>query len=363
LYANAVMGTLVALGFVARGRTAAGWCFRLTPLGRAVFGAPDVAVPPEPAGEPFLIVQPNFDVVGYLDRATAAAAAMLGALTEAGAANAGLVQTCKLTQQSVYQVQEGGVTLAEVTEFLRRHQRGELPANVLQTLATWSARREALVLTRSVTLLAFPTAAERDAYQAGHPGAACGERFLVVREDVAPPAGGLVIDHATGGRRTLTLDEGGWLHAAEPYDLLQRQRLRRIAAPVEERWRLSGDSVRRATAAGDGASLWRWLDEMLREPMPILFIYAIGAWQGEPPDMAMAEAVLLHVPDGDAADALTESPRLRPFLQGRIGRRWLVVRREARDALAAVLAELGFAVGRDLRFKTLEGFDRGGEKE
>ena len=64
---NAKMVTLPWLGVIERGRKASGsgvpWCFRLTPLGRAVFAAPDeVAIPSEP-DEPFLVVQPNFDVV------------------------------------------------------------------------------------------------------------------------------------------------------------------------------------------------------------------------------------------------------------------------------------------------------------
>src|SRR5262249_32276587 len=71
--ANALMGTLAYLGLLERGPGEAGHRFRLTPLGTAVFGAPDLAVPP-PAHDPrFLTVQPNYDVQAYLDVADASA--------------------------------------------------------------------------------------------------------------------------------------------------------------------------------------------------------------------------------------------------------------------------------------------------
>ena len=74
-YANAVMVTLVALGLVERAGLGQGGSapigFRLTEVGRAVFGAPEIAPPPEPAERRCLVIQPNFDVVAYLDQADA----------------------------------------------------------------------------------------------------------------------------------------------------------------------------------------------------------------------------------------------------------------------------------------------------
>ena len=76
------MVTLVALGLVERARLGEGPAaplgFRLTELGRAVFGAPEVAPPPEPAERRCLVIQPNFDVVAYLDQADARTAGLLG---------------------------------------------------------------------------------------------------------------------------------------------------------------------------------------------------------------------------------------------------------------------------------------------
>ncbi|MFN0052607.1 MAG: hypothetical protein ACKV0T_10470, partial [Planctomycetales bacterium] len=72
--ANALMVTLVTLGLVERGMTPESkprHCFRLTPLGRAVFGAPDVELSELHADHRFLTVQPNHEIQVYLEEADA----------------------------------------------------------------------------------------------------------------------------------------------------------------------------------------------------------------------------------------------------------------------------------------------------
>ena len=135
-YANALMVTLVALGLVERARLGEGAAaplgFRLTGLGRAVFGAPEVGPPPEPADRRFLMIQPNFDVVAYLDRADARTAGLLGRIAEAGDVHSGPIRTFRLTQKSVYQAEEGGLGHDRIVDFLLRHGQHEPPANVLR---------------------------------------------------------------------------------------------------------------------------------------------------------------------------------------------------------------------------------------
>ena len=72
--ANAIMVTLATLGLVERGHTTDKKfrpCFRLTELGRAVFGAPEVEAAQRPGDARFLTVQPNLEVVAYLESADA----------------------------------------------------------------------------------------------------------------------------------------------------------------------------------------------------------------------------------------------------------------------------------------------------
>ncbi|MBV8383605.1 MAG: helicase-associated domain-containing protein [Planctomycetaceae bacterium] len=375
-YANALMITLVALGLVERGRigrgTAATLGFRLTGLGRAVFGAPEVAPPPEPGERRFLLIQPNFDVIAYLDQADATSVGTLGRLAESDSTRTGPIQTFRLTQASLYQAQESGLGHAQIVDFLRQHSQREPPSNVLQAIADWSGKRESMVLRSGIIVVGFPSLAERDAYLKRHPGTACGERFVLMPsrgKDRPRIANALVSDHLEHDRRTLVVDEHGRIRTTEPLDIVQMARLRRIARPAPPGWQLSGDSIRQAAASGlKPAQVHRWLVDHLAHPMPPLIAHAIDAWLGKGRPLELGDAVLLHVPDQEPFQAIVASRRLRPFLLGSPGQHWLAVRPEARDDLAAMLEELGFTLDQHLtpgRLATVgnrEGTDEGADR-
>jgi hypothetical protein len=354
-YANAVMVTLVALGLVERARLGRGDAaplgFRLTESGCAVFGAPEITPPPEPEERRCLVIQPNFDIVAYLDQADARTAGLLGRLAESGTAHAGPIQTFRLTQTSVYQAEEGGLSHVQIVDFLQRHSQREPPANVLRSLADWSGRRESLSLRSGVTVLAFPTTADRDAYLERRSGTACGERFVLgpgPGKDFPLP-GALISDHLEDCRRTWELDEQGHIRATRPVDLVQVARLCRIARPTAMGWQLRADSLRQAAAGGLKPGLvHRWLEDHLAHPAPPLIALAIDAWMGRSRPLELADAVLLHVPDGKQFQAIVASRRLSPFLLGRPGPGWIVVKKEARKELAATLEGLGFTLIREL---------------
>jgi len=352
--ANALLITLPALGLAERGRSGRSQgadCFRLTAPGRAVFGAPEVAIPPEEPEQPFLVVQPNFDVVAYLDRAGARSAGLLGRVAEAGPLAAGPVQTFRLTRDSVYRALEGGLSQEQLADFLTRSNQGPLPANVLRALSDWGARREGLVLRQGLTLLAFPNREARDGWLTGHTGTACGEHFVLAghaaAKDLKKPT--VLADHLEGGRYIFQVDENGVLHTDQPVDVVQRARLRRMAEPDPAGWRLTRNSVRRALARGmKPAPFNAWLEDLLHAPVPPLLACALDAWWGEMHPAELGEAILLHVANPVQFHALASSPRLRPFLNGSPGPGWLMVRPEARKTLSGLLVELGFELTPEL---------------
>jgi hypothetical protein len=354
-YANALMVTLASLGLVQRGRSRPGAgtadCFRLTTWGRAVFGAPEVEAPGDEAEAKFLVVQPNFDVVAYLNRATAAGAATLGRLVEGESAATGTVRTFRITQGSIYRAIEGGLPPAQATEFLRQHSQNELPANVVRVLSDALVRRESLAVRAGLTVLGFPSTAERDGYLANHLGSACGERFVLIDKPKPPVkvAGALVSDHEGRERHTLTLDEHGRVRTEAPLDIVQQARLRRLAEQDEGGWRLTAESVRRAVAEGIKSGLmFDWLEQHLAEPMPNLLAHALDNWTGKSPAVELGELLLLHVPNLEQYRALAASERLRPLLSGSLGLGWLAVPREKKKELTAVLEELGLTVGKEV---------------
>jgi len=357
-YANAVMVTLVALGLVERARlgqeASAAHGFRLTEIGRAVFGAPEVEPPREAAEHRCLLVQANFDIVAYLDQADPRTAVLLGRLAQGGSAHSGPIQTLRLTPTSVYQAAESGLDHAQIVDFLQQHRQRELPANVLRSLSDWSGKRESLSLRSGVTVLSFPTTAARDAYLDRHPGTACGARFVLAPGSAEPPAGvepsgWIISDHASGWRRTLEIDEEGRIRPTKPVDLVQEARMRRFAEPSSSGWQLTARSVRQALAGGlKPALILRWLRGHLAHAIPPLIALAFDQWLGNSSPLELGEAVLLHLPDKEQFQAVSQSPRLRPFLLGSPGPHWLLVKRETRKELAATLEELGFKLTKEL---------------
>jgi hypothetical protein len=356
-YANALMVSLVALGLVERGRlgraASAPHAFRLTDLGRAVFGAPEVPLPPEPPGQRFLIVQPNFDVLAYLDRADASSAGFLGRIAESDSATSGPIQTFRITKTSVYQAEESGLSQAQIHEFFEQHSQRPPPANVLQTIADWSVKRESLTVRWGVTLFGFASTTDRDAYLKDNPGTACGERFVLAHERGKKPlavASPLVTNHLLGGRRTWELDEQGHIRTTEPSDIVQSAYLRRIARPTAMGWQVTAETIRQAAAAGMKPPLiHRWLEDHLAHPTPSLIAHAIDAWLGKGGAVELTDAILLHVPDEAQFHAIQSSRRLRPFLLDSPGKHWLLVEPKARKKLTASLQELGFRVGHELQ--------------
>jgi hypothetical protein len=101
------------------------------------------------------------------------------------------------------------------------------------------------------------------------------------------------------------------------------------------------------------ALIQRWLDDHLVKPAPPLITLAIDNWAGKSRSLELADAILLHVADDKQFQAIAKSPRFRPFLLGCPGSHWLVVSRESRKELVALLDEFGFSVSRQLTHQEL----------
>ncbi|MGD9856975.1 MAG: hypothetical protein AB7U20_18655, partial [Planctomycetaceae bacterium] len=164
--ANAVMVTLFTLGLVQRGETGGKQkrpCFRLTDLGRQVFGAPEIVADEHRAAAPFLTVQPNHEILAYLESADARRVCTLSRFARRSTAGGGPVQAFTLSRESVYEGLQSGMTPAEIQGFLAEHGKTELPVNVARALQEWSEKRESLVLRHGVTLALVADAAALEA--------------------------------------------------------------------------------------------------------------------------------------------------------------------------------------------------------
>ena len=349
-FANAVMVTLAALGCIERGREEGAelrYSFRLTPLGRSIFDAPEVKPELPPAGK-FLVVQPNFDVVAYLDQTDAQGIGSLGLLLENVKPTLGAVQTFRITHQAFYRALELGLTYERALQLLQQASQHELPPNVLETLKDWSARRESMVVKSNVTLLGFASRLERDSHLTLGAGRACGDRWVIIEAGQILPAhafdGALTIDHSSV-RQTLVIDEQGLIFHRQPLDTVQLGRLRIFAEQHDKEWQMTSASIKNAIGRGMQPTLFRhWLTQMLEQRMPPLMWHALEAWMGKPAGVNLGAAQLLRIPDVALFAAISQSELLRPLFLGSLSDGWLLVKPEGVEELGRLLSQYGFEV-------------------
>ena len=330
--------------------------FRLTDVGRAVlWGAPseeEARLPTEQA--PPWIVQPNFDVVVYLENATTEQVAFLEQIAERLHVAQHTAQY-RLTRDSVYAGLERGTGVDRLLDGLASGSRVALPSNVVTEIRTWAALRERITLRRRAELLEFPDAASRQsALERGVSGLEVGERFLLLpkgHEKIGKAAlAGVtpaVIDYANEPLRCLQASEEGVITlVAEPRDLLTPGTLDLWARRESDAaWRLTRESVTAAIGRGRTLTeLMTFLQSRLTQRMPAILTVALRAWAGEPAAAGMGEFVVLQCRQSDLLDALLTSQALKPYLLGRIGPDTILVDRANVDKVRAVLNWAGIQV-------------------
>jgi hypothetical protein len=203
--------------------------FRLTELGKAVLH-PAKAIPVTTAattsgehGAGVWVVQPNFDVMVYLDRTTPPQLAFLERHAERTQSQQYMAHY-RLTRASVYQGLESGTILEAFLEELGRHAQTPLPQNVTVEIREWAAFREQVILHHRADVLEFADTAARDAMlTANINGRAVGDRFLLLASTVTqrnrlPKSVGTVerLNYAQPLPKILRADETGGLQMNDP---------------------------------------------------------------------------------------------------------------------------------------------------
>jgi hypothetical protein len=346
--ANAIMVTLVTLGLVERGKTAGGKirpCFRLTELGRVVFGAPEIEAVQKQGEARFLTVQPNLDIVAYLESADARQIYTLNRFTAGAPRATGPVQTFALRRESLYAALESGMTLDEVHGFLTEHGKTELPANVNRMLSEWAVKRESLVLRTKVVLALGPAETQTRSR------ALNGNVFLLpsmtVKLAAREFAGWTILDHEDKPERTWTTDELGSLTTDSGHSISQ-MRLAGIADRTATGWQITQKSVARARVRGMTADhILGWLGGHLTAEVPALLEVAVRNWTGRQ-GVKLSKAQLLRIVQPQAKEALLHSATFRPFLAGHIPPEWFLIRDDHLSEVRELLERLGFTIGDSL---------------
>lgn len=309
--------------------------FRLTTLGKAMLhptrefnvSAPSTDAHGTVPGN--WVVQPNFDVVVYLDRTPPTQLAFLERHAERTQSQQ-YIAHYRLTRDSVYRGLESGTTVTSFLEELAQHSQAPLPQNVVVEINEWAALRENVILYHRTHLLEFATSADRqDALNADLAGTPVGDRFLLVAPaDRARYRSALkigsneTVDYSKPLLHHLQVDEAGLITVrTEILDLLLEAQLDQWAERQQNgSWQLTADSVARQIKAGVRVDeLISLLNYRLASAFPSILSLALRNWAGRGKGIELESFTVVRLKRSDVMSAVLNSKRLKPYLRGRLG--------------------------------------------
>jgi len=333
---------------------------RLTDFGQAVLGFGDItdhgqrvathapgngAVQVNKPQPGVWVVQPNFDVLVYLERVTPQ---QLGFIERYGERTQVDQHTAhyRLTRQSVYEALERGGALDALVSGLSVGSVSPLPQNVLRELQGWAALREQLTLRTLARVAEFPNAEARDAASVhGQRGQPIGDRFLRLepKGSLQSPAIG-VVDYSRPLPDCLTMSEDG-LVTLDPAgrDLIIESQLNAWAEHVDrDHWRLTQANV--AGAIQKGATLAQFSDTIksrLKSKMPNLLHLAINNWAGVEHRLEVERVIAVRSQNVEVMQAISRSTMFKKLLRGTIAPNIALVNAAQINEFEAALRWLG----------------------
>jgi Helicase conserved C-terminal domain len=341
----------------ARSGPAGAWLVRLSRTGRWVLGLAE-APPAAPSYPQTLLVQPNLEILAYRQGLSPHLIVALGRF--ATWKGLGSACTLQLEPQSVYRGLEAGDTFARIVQTLERHGMKALPAAVVDSLRTWSNKRERITVYAAAALLEFATAAElTEAISRGLPAQRLTDRLAIVasEDDIEFRHFRLTgtRDYCLPPERCVEVEADGITLNVDlaRSDLLLEMEVQRFAEagprPGQQGrrlFRLTPSSIAAARAQGvTTAFLERWFEQRTgRSLSPAARLLLTGV---ELPPPELRRQLVLHVGDAVTADGLQQWPGTRALIQMRLGPTALAVAEEDVDLLAERLRELGIRLSNE----------------
>ncbi len=300
--------------------------------------APPGSPPPE---EPSLLVQPNFEVLAYLDRlSTDALAALACAQVERIDAH---TANLRIDRSSVDLALARGDDVDAMLDRLRA-QAHVVPDNVAASVRGWAARRERWQVHLGARLLEYASEAERDAALPELAGARpLAERFVLLSEGAPVPPVQRQHAYRDPPERTLTLESDGAVYVRGSVDLTGRAALHALTTPDRRgRRRVDAEAVRTT------AEMERWasvLQERSDSGIPPELHALLRAWSGASERPTVATATLFRHPD---APSWAARPELRPLLGAALNPSTYLVRPGKEGDLRDALDTLGVTFSSEL---------------
>ncbi len=329
--------------------------FRLTDTGRVTFH-PELATvtPEEPSAQtenqPAWVVQPNFDIIAYLERVSAPQLAFLERHAERTASHKHTAHY-RLTRESVYRGLESGTKLEELVHILQTGSQAELAQNVLVELREWAGLRERILLRREARLLEFASPhALQTSLEQGLKGSIVAGRFLLLEPDAKVPEA-TSIDYAKPLPKNLTATETGLIGWKRiPSDLVTAAQLDQWAeVTADDSWQITRTSVTKALKPGKKLTeLLDLLNNRLKPSLPPLLDLALRSWAGASYPIELESVIVLRCRPEKVFQVLISSPLMISYWKGYIYPDLLFVEREQLEPLRERLQWLGWQISERL---------------
>lgn len=341
---------MVSLSFGASGLISVG----LTELGKAVLhpelDQADDEAEQRDQWQAAWVVQPNFDIVVYLDRLSTTQLAFLERHADRQHSQEHIAEY-RLTRDSVYRGLESGTSLEDLLMFLEKGFGKELPQNVVVEIQEWANQREKITLYRKANLVEFPDALSRQkALMNGFTGTLVGDRFLLPSSLPNKPSAKTfrpVIDYANPRLRVFNVSEHGVITFDPGYpDLITKSRLIPWTAVNEQgELQLTPESVRSALEKGSSLSrLVSLLTEHSIPSVPYILQIALRAWTGEQVGVSVEHIIVLRADTPELGYAIQNSPSLKPLIMGPLTPGVFLVDQKNIDELRSQLMKFGIEI-------------------
>jgi hypothetical protein len=352
-----LLGIAYSLRLLQATKGSEGWLIRLSPLGRWVMGLSEKS-PPVPIFKQTLLVQPNLEMLAYRQGLTPELIAALSRI--ATWKGLGPACTLQLEPHSVYRALEMGESLTSIVHLLEGHGMKALPSAVLDSLKTWSNKRERISIYSAGAIFEFASPAEmNEAITRGLPAVRLTDRLAIVaneseieyknyrltgtRDYTLPPE--RCVDVEADGV-TLSVDlarsdlllETELLRFAEPFPVGEGSGMR-PNAQGRRFYRITPATIMTARQQGVSlAYLETWFVQ--RTGLPISAAAQLMMTGPDTAPVELRRQLVLHVGNEHLADGLRQWPGTRDLIIARLGPAALVVEEKDVPALTERLKEL-----------------------
>jgi hypothetical protein len=301
-------------------------------------------------------VQPNLEILAYRQGLTPS---LVGRLTKLAAwKTLGAACTLTLEPDTVYRALESGESFESLRQTLEQHGTRPTPVAVLDSLRTWSNKRDRITVYPTAALLEFNRPEDLDdALSRGLPATRLSDTLAVVASEDQIEFRHFRLagtrDYALPPERCVTVEADGVTLEVDlaRSDLMLETELPRFTEPVDRSGangkrivRLTPASLARARDTGwTLAQLETWFSQRTGEPIPPAARLLLTGAQLSPP--RLVRHLVLHVETVEIADGLMQWPGTRGLVSERLGPTSLSIEEENLEALKERLAELGMELG------------------